>query len=180
RIPKQENRATRPIPLARFFFSSRLGRRIPIRRHWAIAIRHWPDPSGYCLFPNAHCLPRMADYFQTIVDTEVRADEADHLARHVVTLLAGRGVIRSNPSDEGGYDRGPNAKDISVGETGAASSGHEALPPVHSHLQVLIGRMTHSDDLSEFRVPQARCPRCGELQEDDDEWQTTVQHWNGS
>jgi hypothetical protein len=51
----------------------------------------------------------MADYFQTVIDTKARPDEADHLARHVVSFLAGRGVIDANPSEEGGYPRGPRA-----------------------------------------------------------------------
>src|SRR5581483_1268100 len=56
----------------------------------------------------------MAEYFQTVVDTGATLGEADHLARHVVAWLADRGVVRPNPSQEGGYDRGPNAADIAL------------------------------------------------------------------
>jgi hypothetical protein len=119
----------------------------------------------------------MADYFQTVVDTAARPDEADHLARHVVSLLSGRGVVAPTPSDEGGYDRGPHATDISA----PAAPGlprHESIPPVYTHLQVLIGRMTHTADLSEARIPRAACPVCGKLLDDaDGEWQAAVQVW---
>ena len=98
----------------------------------------------------------MGDYFQTIVDTGATLEEADHLARHVVSLLSERGVVAAKPSQEGGYDRGPNAKDISL--PAPALREHERIPPVHTHLQVLIGRMIHSVDLSEFKAPEARCP----------------------
>ncbi|HZE97932.1 MAG TPA: hypothetical protein VE981_12965, partial [Planctomycetota bacterium] len=120
----------------------------------------------------------MADYFQTIVDTGARPDEADHLARHVVSYLAEKGVVKASPSEEGGYDRGPRALDISIIEFPATR--HESIPPVHSHLQVLIGRMTHADDLSEFKAPLARCPLCGVMLDDvDGEWLAALQAWNG-
>jgi hypothetical protein len=122
----------------------------------------------------------MADYFQTIVDTRAGLEEADHLARQVVLLLSGRGVVAPTPSEEGGYDRGPNAADISQADAAAASLRHESIPPVYSHLQVLIGRMTHSVDLSEFKVPRALCPACGkELDDPDGDWQAAVQLWLG-
>ncbi len=121
----------------------------------------------------------MADFFQTIVDTGAGLEEADHLARHVVSLLADRGVVSSKASEEGGYDRGPNATDISLPAL-ALPTGHESIPPVHSHLQVLIGRMTHSDDLSEFHEPRAGCPACGKVLNDDEgQWQAATQDWVG-
>ncbi|HVR86249.1 MAG TPA: hypothetical protein VMU54_18145 [Planctomycetota bacterium] len=120
----------------------------------------------------------MADYFQTVIDTRAGLAEADHLARHVVLLLSGRGIVAGKPSQEGGYDRGPNANDISASEPGASWAGHEAIPPVYSHLQVLIGRLTHSDDLSEFRTPRALCPSCGRTLEDlDGNWHSATQAW---
>ena len=120
----------------------------------------------------------MGDYFQTIVDTGATLEEADHLARHVVSLLSERGVVAAKPSQEGGYDRGPNAKDISL--PAPALREHERIPPVHTHLQVLIGRMIHSVDLSEFKAPEARCPACGTVLDDPDEtWKAAVQAWTG-
>lgn len=120
----------------------------------------------------------MADYFQTIVDTRARLDDADHLARHVVAWLAEQGVVKPSPSQEGGYDRGPRALEISL--PAPVRRAHEQLPPVHSHLQVLIGRMTHSQSLSEFREPRAGCPSCGEfLDHGDGEWQAATQDWLG-
>jgi hypothetical protein len=120
----------------------------------------------------------MADFFQTIVDTRAGLEEADHLARHVVALLSGRGVVALKPSQEGGYDRGPNATDISGPEAAAVPTRHETIPPVYSHLQVLIGRMTHANDLSEARVPRALCPSCGAALEDPDgNWQAAELAW---
>jgi hypothetical protein len=122
----------------------------------------------------------MADYYQTIVDTRAGLDEADHLARHVVSLLSDRGVVGASPSEEGGYDRGPHATDISTPGTPGPAARHESIPPVYSHLQVLIGRMTHSADLSEFKAPRALCPSCGRALDDQDgEWQAAVQAWIG-
>ncbi|HLY07808.1 MAG TPA: hypothetical protein VKW04_00760 [Planctomycetota bacterium] len=122
----------------------------------------------------------MADYFQTIVDTGAGLGEADHLARHVVSLLSGRGVVAATPSEEGGYDRGPHATDISAEAPPGPSLRHESIPPVYSHLQVLIGRMTHASDLSEFKTPRALCPACGaELQDPEGDWQAAVQAWIG-
>lgn len=120
----------------------------------------------------------MADYFQTVVDTGAGLDDADHLARHVVQLLSGRGIVAGKPSQEGGYERGPNASDISLPGSGTPTAGHEAIPPVFSHLQVLIGRLTHPDDLSESRAPRALCPSCGAVLEDPDgNWEAAVQTW---
>jgi len=120
----------------------------------------------------------MADYFQTVVDTGAGLGDADHLARHVVQLLSGRGIVAGKPSQEGGYDRGPNAKDISLPDPDASPARHEAIPPVFSHLQVLIGRLTHPDDLSESRTPRALCPSCRAVLEDPEgNWQAAVQTW---
>lgn len=120
----------------------------------------------------------MADFFQTIVDTRVAAGEADHLARHVVAFLADRGVIARDPSQEGGYPRGPQALDIS--DIPPRRADPETLPPVFSHLQVIIGRATHSGDLSDARPPRARCPRCGApLVDPDEQWRAAVQAWLG-
>jgi hypothetical protein len=118
----------------------------------------------------------MADYFQTVIDVQVDAGGADHLARHVVSYLAGRGVIASSPSEEGGYPRGPGALDIS--DRAERRPAHETIPPVYSHLQVMIGRAAHSGDLSEVRPPKAACPGCGRILDDpDDEWRAAVQSW---
>ncbi|MBI3857657.1 MAG: hypothetical protein HY293_18400 [Planctomycetes bacterium] len=118
----------------------------------------------------------MADFYQTVIDTQAGTAEADHLARHVVSYLAAKGVIASNPSEEGGYPRGPNAMDISEG--GPSRAGHEALPPVYSHLQVIIGRATHSGDMSDPGPPKASCPRCrAALDDPDEEWSAAVQAW---
>ncbi len=118
----------------------------------------------------------MADYFQTIVDTQAAPDQADHLAKHVVAWLAEKGVVKPSPSEEGGYDRGPNAVEIAL--PCAPRPGHESIPPVHTHLQVLIGRMTHPDDLSEAREPRPGCPACGKTFDDvDGEWQAATQDW---
>jgi hypothetical protein len=120
----------------------------------------------------------MADCFQTVVDTGATLDEADHLARHVVAWLAEKGVVRPNPSEEGGYDRGPGAGEIAL--PAVVRREHETIPPVHFHLQVLIGRMTHSEDLSRFHEPAARCPACGRLFDHaDGEWQSATQDWIG-
>lgn len=122
----------------------------------------------------------MADYFQTIIDTGARLDETDHLARHVVELLSRRGIVAATPSQEGGYDRGPGAMDISDRPASAGPPRHESIPPVYSHLQVLIGRLIHSDDLSESRAPRALCPRCGKVFDDVDEtWSAAAQAWTG-
>ena len=122
----------------------------------------------------------MADYFQTVLDTGAGLDVADHLARHVIQFLSGRGIVAGKPSQEGGYERGPNATDISLPESPASPIRHEAIPSVYTHLQVLIGRLTHSDDLSESRAPRARCPSCGAALEDPDgNWQAAVQAWLG-
>jgi hypothetical protein len=120
----------------------------------------------------------MADFFQTIIDTRVEAGEADHLARHVVSFLADRDIIARDPSEEGGYSRGPRALEIS--DVPPRRAAHETIPPVFSHLQVIIGRTIHSGDLSESRPPRARCPRCGlALDDPDDEWRAAVQAWLG-
>jgi hypothetical protein len=122
----------------------------------------------------------MADYFQTVIDTRATLGEADHLARHVVSFLSDRGIVGAAPSEEGGYDRGPHATDISTPEPSGSSPRHESIPPVYSHLQVLIGRMTHSENLSEFREPRALCPACGkDLEDPDGDWQAAVQAWIG-
>lgn len=118
----------------------------------------------------------MADFFQTIIDTAVEGDGADHLARHVVSFLAERGVIAPNPDEEGGYPRGPQALEIS--EPLDPRTPHEAIPPSYSHLQVIIGRATHSGDMSQARAPEASCPRCGKALEDpDEEWRAAAQAW---
>jgi hypothetical protein len=120
----------------------------------------------------------MADTFQTVIDTQAGTGDADHLARHVVAFLAEKGIIAATPSEEGGYPRGPNALEISdVVRTRAA---HETIPPVYSHLQVIIGRATHSGDMSDPRPPRASCPRCGKALDDpDEEWSAAVQAWLG-
>lgn len=118
----------------------------------------------------------MADFFQTVIDTQATVEEADHLARHVVSYLAGKGVVDPGRSQEGGYPRGPNALDISV--PADVRRAHEAIPPVYAHLQVIIGRATHAGDMSEARPPVARCPSCGAaLQDPDEEWPAAVQSW---
>lgn len=119
----------------------------------------------------------MADLFQTIVDTQAAPDQADHLARHIVAWLAGKGIVKPNPSEEGGYDRGPNATDIGL-PTLAPPEGRESIPPVHRHLQVLIGRMTHPQSLSEFHEPRAGCPACGKgADPDEGGWLAANQDW---
>jgi len=121
----------------------------------------------------------MADLYQTVVDTQAAPDQADHLARHVVAWLAEKGVVKPTPSEEGGYDRGPRAVDIALPAL-APEEGHERIPPVHTHLQVLIGRMTHSEDLSEFHEPRACCPACGiEADPLEGEWLAANQDWIG-
>jgi hypothetical protein len=120
----------------------------------------------------------MGDSFQTVIDTAAGTADADHLARHVVSYLAGKGVIASTPSEEGGYARGPNALDISDPLRGRAA--HEAIPPVYSHLQVIVGRATHSGDMSDPRPPKTSCPKCGKALDDpDEEWSAAVQAWLG-
>ncbi|MBV8880248.1 MAG: hypothetical protein JO332_09810 [Planctomycetaceae bacterium] len=120
----------------------------------------------------------MADYFQSVVDPQAALDQADHLARHVVAWLAEQGVVRATPSEQGGYDRGPQA--LSIARPEPLRPGHESIPPVHSHLQVLIGRMTHPDDLSEFHEPRACCPSCAKPADHvDGEWQAATQDWVG-
>jgi len=117
----------------------------------------------------------MAEHFQTIIDTQARADEADHLARHVVSFLSGKGVIAPIPDQEGGYRRGERALEIA---NEALRPAHETIPPVHSHLQVMIGRATHAADLSSTERPQAHCPACGDaLQEQDDRRREAEQEW---
>ena len=120
----------------------------------------------------------MSDHFQTVIDTQAGPDDADHLARHVVSYLAGKGIVAASPSEEGGYARGPNALDISDPDRSRAP--HETIPPVYSHLQVIIGRATHSGDMSDARPPKASCPRCGQALDDpDEEWSAAVQAWLG-
>ena len=120
----------------------------------------------------------MADTFQTIIDTGVRPGEADHLARHLVSFLAERGVIAATPSEEGGYPRGPRA--LEIAEAAPLRPAHEAIPPSYSHLQVMIGRATHSKDMSEARAPKAQCPKCGAeypTDDPDESWEAAVQGW---
>jgi hypothetical protein len=118
----------------------------------------------------------VADYFQTLIDIHARPDEADHLARHVVEFLAGKDVISATPSEEGGYPRGSRALEISDPDDRPAA--HETIPPVYSHLQVIIGRATHAADMSEGRPPRATCPSCARpLEDPDEEWPAAVQAW---
>jgi hypothetical protein len=118
----------------------------------------------------------MADYFQTIIDTQVDAAGVDHLARHIVSFLAGKGVIAATASEEGGYARGPGA--LGISELTERRPAHETIPPVYSHLQVMIGRATHSGDMSEIRPPKAVCTTCDKTLDDpDDEWRAAVQAW---
>jgi hypothetical protein len=118
----------------------------------------------------------MADYFQTVIDTKARPGDADHLARHVVEYLAEKGVIDGTPSEEGGYPRGPHALDIAA--PAERPAGHEAIPPVYTHLQVMIGRAVHAADMSETRAPRASCPACrSALDDPDEEWPAAVQAW---
>lgn len=137
------------------------------------------DPHARFSFPRgirAGILSDVADFYQTVIDTQTRPDDADHLARHVVAFLAERGIIAASPSEEGGYPRGPNAMDIS--EPVRERAAHETIPPVYSHLQVIIGRATHSGDMSEVRPPEASCPACGKrLDDPDEEWGAAVQAW---
>lgn len=117
----------------------------------------------------------MAEYFQTIIDTGARPDEADHLARHVVEFLSGKGIIAPTPDQEGGYRRGDRALEIA---TEATRPPHETIPPVHFHLQVMIGRAAHASDLSSTERPQARCPECAALlQDQDDSWREAEREW---
>jgi hypothetical protein len=118
----------------------------------------------------------VADYYQTVIDTEARPDDADHLARHVVAWLADRGVIAASPDEEGGYARGPNA--LEIAEPLRERAAHETIPPVYSHLQVMIGRATHCGDLSDGRPPKASCPSCrAALEDPDEEWGASAQAW---
>jgi len=118
----------------------------------------------------------MADYFQTVIDTKARPDEADHLARHVVSFLAEKGVIAASPSEEGGYPRGPRA--LEIAGPSDRRSAHETIPPVYTHLQVMVGRAVHAADMSETRSPRATCPACGRTLDDpDEEWPAAVQAW---
>jgi hypothetical protein len=119
----------------------------------------------------------MADHFQTVVDTGATIGEADHLARHVVAWLAEKGVVRPNPSEEGGYDRGPGAADIA--QPAVVRREHETIPPVHFHLQVLIGRMSHSESLSESVQPGMSCPACGTPVNDalNENWEAATLEW---
>ena len=139
------------------------------------------DPHARFSFPRASpvvILCAVADYFQTIIDTGARPDEADHLARHVVSFLAEKGIIAATPSQEGGYARGPNALDISLPDD--PRRRHESIPPVYSHLQVIIGRATHSGDMSDAASPEAVCPKCSRaLVDPDEEWGAAVQSWLG-
>jgi uncharacterized C2H2 Zn-finger protein len=117
----------------------------------------------------------MAEHFQTIIDTRARADEADHLARHVVSFLSGKGIIAPTADQEGGYRRGERALEIA---NAAIPPAHETIPPVHSHLQVMIGRATHAADMSSTARPQAHCPACGSaFREQDDLWREAEQEW---
>src|SRR5262249_48662437 len=125
--------------------------------------------------PPLRILLQMADYFQTVIDTKARPDDADHLARHVVQFLAEKGVIDGNPSEEGGYPRGPHARATAAPER---PHGHETIPPVYTPLQVMIGRAVHAADMSETRMPGAACPACGApLDDPDEEWPAAVQAW---
>jgi hypothetical protein len=118
----------------------------------------------------------VADHYQTVLSTGARPDDADHLARHIVAYLAEKGIVAAHPSDEGGYARGPNALDISL--PADPRLGHESIPPVYSHLQVIIGRATHSGDMSDPRPPDAACPKCAAtLVDPDEEWGAAVQAW---
>ena len=117
----------------------------------------------------------MADYFQTVIDTQARPDEADHLARHIVAFLSGKGIIAANPDEEGGYSRAEHALDIA---DAASRLPHETIPPVYSHLQVMIGRATHAADMSSTERPRTACPSCGRMLEDPDElWRAAEQAW---
>lgn len=119
----------------------------------------------------------MADSFQTLIDTKARPDEADHLARHVVSFLADRGVISPTADQEGGYPRGPGA--LEIADPDLRRPAHETIPPVYSHLQVIIGRTVHSADMSDPRPPQPTCPACHApfRDEADERWEAALQEW---
>jgi len=122
----------------------------------------------------------MGDRFQTIIDTQASLEEAPHLAQHVVLFLAGKGVVAPGLSEEGGYPRGPNALAISERPPHPENRPvvHEPIPPVYFHLQVVVGRMTHSKDLNEFCPARAACPKCGKGLEDlDSDWTPAAQAW---
>ncbi len=94
-----------------------------------------------------------------------------------MAFLSGKGIIAANPDEEGGYPRGGRAMDIADTTPGPRPS-HETIPPVYSHLQVMIGRATHAGDMSDPRDPAASCPKCGKRFEDpDEEWAAAVQDW---
>jgi hypothetical protein len=135
------------------------------------------DPHARFSFPRNRpggYLVTVADFFQTVIDTQVLPGQADHLARHVVEFLAGKGVISASPSEEGGYPRGPRALEIS--DPAERRIAHETIPPVYSHLQVIIGRAIHSGDMSDPRAPRASCPKCAKTFDDpDEEWSAPVQ-----
>jgi hypothetical protein len=118
----------------------------------------------------------VADTFQTVIDAAARPNEADHLARHVVEFLAGRGVISATADQEGGYPRGPRA--LEIADPDPRLPAHETIPPVYSHLQVIIGRTLHSADMSDPRPPQPACPACRAPFRDEDElWEAALQEW---
>ena len=122
----------------------------------------------------------MGDYFQTIIDTQAGMDEAPELAQHLVSFLAGKGIVEPTPSAEGGYPRGPRALAISVAprDQGPRIPDHEPIPPNYFHLQVVVGRMTHPDTMSAFEPSSAACPRCRkEIEDLEADWSTAAQDW---
>jgi hypothetical protein len=122
----------------------------------------------------------MGDHFQAIVDPRVALEEAPHLANHLVTWLAGRGVISSMQDEEGGYPRGPEALSICLQPSPTDDRGFVPAPPppLFFHLQVVIGRLTHPDNLGAFAPSSVACPKCGrELEEVDPDWMTAAQGW---
>jgi hypothetical protein len=120
----------------------------------------------------------MTDTFQAIIDTQASEAEASHLADHVVSFLAGRGVIERKAQPEGGYLPGPKALAYCV--LSAHPEDREFMPAGPRHLQVVLGRTTHSTDMKEFRPGRAACPACrAELEDPDSAWEAAAHDWLG-
>ncbi|MFI5807244.1 hypothetical protein [Streptomyces sp. NPDC051561] len=105
----------------------------------------------------------MGDYFQTIVDTEARAEEAPELAARLISKLIEDGIIAAakdslvytgaeGPGDHG-HGRGPNwVNALHADEEWEFSGG--VVP--------LVGRETFLEGQGESEAEYAKCPRCGE------------------
>lgn len=117
----------------------------------------------------------MGDWFQTIVDEEASAEEAETLANEIRDWLVGRGIIQATLTDcvlEGdgrGYPPGPNFEEaISPG------AHHHFLHLRTNGLHLGIGRTVFHSGQGETTVV---CPKCQAPLDDHTKWVATIEEW---